>query len=109
MEVVGQVHAIGPYALLVQYTRGKLYVKAGDENIGTLIEDYKLGTIFAYEMIVEGGSIRVIFNGEERARYESDCGACYFKIGSYLQAPPEPPGSPHLGRVSVYSLKVVHD
>ena len=107
MEVVGQVHDVGPYVLLIQLTGEKLYIKAGDLRV-TLIEPYELGTVFAYKFIVENGEIQVWFNDELKATYPAECVGCYFKIGSYLQAPPEP-GNPEFGQTTVYSLNVTHE
>lgn len=107
MEVVGQVHAIGPYILLIQLNKKKLYVKAGDRNIATLDNKYRLGTLFEFKFVAAEGRIKVFYNGRLEATYESDCSRCYFKTGSYLQAPPRP-GDPSIGQVSIYSIKVTH-
>lgn len=105
MIVVGQVHALGPYVLIIQYTRGVLYVKAGDKNIATLDDDYKLGTVFDYRIEATDGLISVFYNGELAATYPSECTQCFFKAGSYLQVPPIP-GDKSYGQVSIYELKV---
>lgn len=101
-QVVGQVHALGPYILLIQLDRNLLYVKAGDRNIATLNSDYQLGAIFTYEFVVTAGVITVYYNGNQAVTWQTDCTECYFKAGSYLQIPPN--NSTEFGQVSIFAL-----
>lgn len=107
--VVGQVHAIGPYILLIQMNNKKLFVKAGDQIIAVLNDNYELGTIFKYQFVVSGGEIKVFYNDgkEPAATWKTDCARCYFKAGSYLQSLPDP-SDPTAGQVSIYSMTVNH-
>jgi hypothetical protein len=107
MEIVGQIHDTGPYIMAIQYSKGHLFVKT-DDTLVTLADPYKLGTPFAYKFIVEDGKIEVYYNDKLKQTYRNDCPRCYFKIGSYLQAPPEP-GSKEFGQTTVYSLNVTHE
>jgi hypothetical protein len=102
-QVVGQVHSVGPYILLIQLDGNLLYVKAGDKNIATLNADYQLGTRFTYQFVVEKGLITVFYNGNQAATWATDCQECYFKAGSYLQIPPNK--SRQYGQTTIYLLE----
>jgi len=115
MLVIGQVHDIGPYILLLQLNGEKLYVKAdipdGDDNIATLDDHYQLGTIISYKIEASNGEIRVYYNpGTEpatnlAATYKTNCAKCFFKAGSYLQVPTVP-GDTSYGQTTIYNMKV---
>ena len=108
MLVLGQVHEIGPYVLIIQLNDKKLYVKAdmpGDDNIATLEENYELGTIFNYRIETSNNEIRVFYNGVLSARLPSECRQCYYKAGSYLQVPPVP-GDLSYGQATIYRLEI---
>jgi len=109
MLVVGQVHDVGPYVLIIQLNGEKLYVKAEaperDDNIGTLDEHYKLGTIFTYRIEASNGELRVYYNNNLSATYKTNCAHCFFKAGSYLQVPPVP-GDTSYGQATIYEMKV---
>ena len=107
-EVIGQVHALGPYILLIQLDGSLLYVKAGDRNIATLDAHYQLGTPFRYMFWVAGGTIYVYYNGLLAATWQTDCSKCFFKAGSYLQIPPAPASSREFGQTTIYSLEMRH-
>ena len=103
-QVVGQVHSVGPYILLIQLDGSLLYVKAGDKNIATLESNYRLGTPFTYQFFVTGGVITVYYNGKRAVTWNTDCQRCYFKTGSYLQIPPNM--SREYGQTTIYALQV---
>jgi hypothetical protein len=99
--VAGQIHSLGPYVLLIQLSGNKLYIKAGDQTVAVLDEDYRLGRKFTYSLVVSSGVITVDYNGKPAATWPTNC-TCYFKIGSYLQH--RPYASREYGQVTVYGF-----
>jgi len=109
MLVLGQVHDVGPYILLIQLNGEKLYIKAdipdGDDNIATLDEHYRLGTVFKYRIEASNGELRVYYNNNLATTLKTDCTHCFFKAGSYLQVPPVP-GDTSYGQTTIYQMVV---
>ncbi|KAJ3215054.1 hypothetical protein HK099_006552 [Clydaea vesicula] len=77
-----------------------------------LDRDYKLGTKFDLEVVVDNGLVYVYFNGFLKSPpqgYRTYLLAVYYKVGSYSQNVPSEtiPGSA-VNEVSIYKLEIYH-
>lgn len=110
--VAGQVHDANDDVIMVRLERRHLFVEGGGNNLGTLDEDYELGTPFDVIMDASGGRVRVYFNGESSPRVdiERKTDGCYFKLGAYTQSnPSKGDNDDAYGEVIVSKLAIHHN
>jgi poly(beta-D-mannuronate) lyase len=107
--VAGQIHDAFEYVILVRLNGSTLFVQADGENIGSLDNNYVLGTVFDLQLIASDGHIRVLYNGVKKADYVKSGSGYYFKAGCYTQSNPAKGDDPNdFGQVVIYDLQVSH-
>lgn len=107
--VAGQIHDAEEYIILIRLNGSTLFVQADGKNIGTLDNNYVLGTAFDVQISASNGRIRVLYNGVQKADYAKSGSGYYFKAGCYTQSNPSKGDNPNdFGQVVIYSLQVSH-
>lgn len=107
--VAGQIHNAEEYIILIRLNGSTLFVQAEGENIGTLDNNYVLGTVFDVQISASNGRIRVLYNGSQKAEYTRSGSGYYFKAGCYTQSNPSKGDNPNdFGQVVIYGLQVSH-
>jgi len=107
--VAGQIHGPKNYVILIRLNGSELFVEANGKNVGTLDNNYKLGTIFTVNVSASSGIIQVAYNGTTKAKYSNTGSGYYFKAGCYTQSnPTKGDSSNDYGQVIIYKLGVSH-
>jgi hypothetical protein len=105
--VAGQIHDAKDYVILIRLEGVHLFVEADGNNVGTLDDNYRLGTVFTVQVVAGDGHIRVSYNGVVKADYVKSGSGYYFKAGCYTQSNPSKGDAPDdYGQVVVYGLDV---
>jgi poly(beta-D-mannuronate) lyase len=104
--VAGQIHDDDDYVILIRLEGSHLFVEGDGDNVGTLDDAYKLGTVFTVKVVAGGGHIEVFYNGVQKADYNKSGSDYYFKAGCYTQSNPSKGDDPNdYGQVIIYSLQ----
>jgi poly(beta-D-mannuronate) lyase len=110
--VAGQIHDDKGYVILIRLEGNHLFVdRKNDKNGGTMTKDYKLGDVFAVQIVVEAGHVKTFYNGGKDPvdDFAVEAVGCYFKAGCYTQSnmtKDEPKDS--FGQVAIYEIKIEH-
>jgi poly(beta-D-mannuronate) lyase len=107
--VAGQIHDAEDDVLMIRLEDEDLIVEGDGEQLAELDGDYVLGTTFTVRIEVSNGSIRVLYNGEQKLDYAFSGDGLYFKAGVYTQSnleQDEPPDA--AGQVVITALRVEH-
>ncbi len=109
--VAGQIHDAEDDVVMIRLEGRKLFVEGGGENLGTLDEDYRLGTIFTARFQAHDGRIDVYYEdlATPAVTVPIEADGCYFKAGVYTQSNPDRGDAPGAyGEVRVAELTVTH-
>lgn len=107
--VSAQIHDEDDDVVMVRLEKNHLFVESDGENIGTLDEEYILGTIYEVRIEVQDGRIEVYYNGVLKVDIKKTGTGYYFKAGCYTQTNTTK-GDPatSYGEVVIYDLAVKH-
>ena len=107
--VAGQVHDADDDVFEIRLEGSRLTVDHDGTNLGTLDDDYHLGTVFTLEIVAGDGRFQVSYNGVVKADYAHSGSGFYFKAGSYPQSnPSKGDDADAYGEVVIYALDVTH-
>ncbi|RYX79346.1 polysaccharide lyase family 7 protein [bacterium] len=107
--VAAQIHDDSDDVIMVRLEKNHLFVEGGGENLGTLDNNYTLGTIYEVKIEVQNNTIKVYYNGTLKVDIKKTGTGYYFKAGCYTQTNTTK-GDPatSYGEVIIYNVTVRH-
>lgn len=108
--VSAQIHDSLDDVVMVRLENQHLFVEGSGEELGTLEQNYVLGTVFTVEFVAANDTIEVFYNEQLKLRFQRSASGCYFKAGCYTQSNTERGDLPEAyAQVVIYELRVSHE
>jgi hypothetical protein len=107
--VAGQIHDASDDVIMIRLEGSHLFVEGDGNDLGTLDDNYMLGSVFTVRIVASEGRIRVFYDDVAKVDYAKSGSGYYFKAGCYTQSNTSKGDSASaFGRVVIYSLSVSH-
>ncbi len=108
--VSAQIHDADDDVVMIRLQGKHLFVESDGTSLGSLDQNYELGTIFTVELVAANDTIDVFYNGVLKVSLERTARGCYFKAGCYTQSNVARGDAPDAyAEVAIYELLVSHE
>lgn len=107
--VVGQIHDASDDVIELRLEKSRFFVESNGTDVGTLDDNYQLGTRYTIKVVAANGVIKVYYNNVLKVTYNKVDSGCYFKAGMYTQSNTTKGDLPTAyGEDVIYNVQVTH-